>query len=127
MFGARDAARGQGSAFAPGVQDSAAQSGADGLVAGEAISGFFYLAEDARPLAPTRRLQLIQDGASPAVERCYFLASREQHLLDDPERAVEASLRVLLGKNPIQRSACHALPPRKACAIMPSDSRQKCV
>ena len=57
----------------------------------EAIPGFLYLAEDARSLPPTRRLQLIQDGASPAVERRYFLASREQHLLDDPERAVEAS------------------------------------
>jgi hypothetical protein len=82
----------------------------------QSAAGLLDLAEEARSSRLSQRNQFREDGLPPAIERRYLFAAGEQSLLYNVERTFEVSLRVLLGKTPIQRSCCHALSPESAHA-----------
>jgi len=74
---------------------------------------FFDFTEQPGPLHFAQRRQLGQDGLTPPVERRNLLAAREHRLVHDDERVLERSLRVLLGKTPIQLCDDHAFPRKR--------------
>jgi hypothetical protein len=97
------------------------------LTGPQATAGLVDFIEQARALALSQRNQLLKNGLAPSIEGGQLLSPGKQLLIDDAKWAIERSLRILLGKTPIQRSGWHALSPESARRNMRLDSRQKCV
>src|SRR5262245_7916034 len=99
----------------------------DDLTGSQATTRLVDFVEQARALALAQRNQFLKDGLTPSVEGGQLLSSGKQLLIDNAKWALERSLRILLGKTPIQRFGWHALSPESARRNMRLDSRQKCV
>src|SRR5215468_3683743 len=73
------------------------------LTGAQAAAGFIDFVEQARAFAFSQRNQLLKDGLTPSIEGGQLLSSGKQLLIDDTKWAIERSLRILLGKTPIER------------------------